>query len=337
MTKKKVAGRTPPFLGPDGRPLAHSVAEAQYLKLGGVDQWVMMRGANTDNNPILILLHGGPGISETTFWRYYNSFALEREFTVVYWDQRGSGKSYDPSIDKATMTVQQFLEDLDELVDTVCRRFDKKQVVIFGHSWGSVLGPLYCSRHPDKVRCYIGSGQLGDWAASEKETYQYVLEEAQQRYHRRALRELQKVGPPPHDFYGLFTQRTWLAQLGGDMSFWNGMKMVYMHFKVPEASLKELFSFRKVLGFSIDAMWGEVTKINLVKLVPELPMPTFFLLGRKDHCVSPDNSMEFIDSLKSPVKEVFWFEESHHMPFMDEPDEFNSIMTTVIRPSLKDD
>jgi pimeloyl-ACP methyl ester carboxylesterase len=335
MIKKKFTGTTPLFLGPDGRPLPHSVAEARYLNLGGVDQWVMMRGANTESNPILILLHGGPGISETTLWRYFNSLALEQVFTVVYWDQRGSGKSYDPTVNKETMTVQQFIQDLDELVDTVLHRFEKKQVVIFGHSWGSVLGSLYCSKFPKKVHCYIGCGQIGDWATSERETYQFVLEEAEQRFHRRALRELHKVGPPPHDCNGLCTQRKWLSELQGDMSIWAALRILYMHLKVSEASVTDLFRFWKVLRFSVDAMWSEVTKINLVKQVSQLDMPTYFLLGRMDHCVSTRNSMEFIDNLKAPRKEVYWFEESHHLPFLDEPDSFNLIMTTIIRPSLQ--
>jgi pimeloyl-ACP methyl ester carboxylesterase len=337
MTRKKLAGTTPLFLGPDGRPLPHSVAEAQYLNLGGVDQWVMTRGAKTQSNPILILLHGGPGISETIFWRYSNSLVLEQEFTVVYWDQRGSGKSYDPNPSKETMTVEQFIQDLDELVDTLLRRFDKQKVVIFGHSWGSVLGALYCSKFANKVQCYVGCAQIGDWAASEKETYQFVLEEMEQRFHRRALCELHQVGPPPHDWDGLYTQRKWLSELEGDMSRWNGLRILYMHLKVPEASLTELFRFWKVLHFSIDAMWSEVSTINLVKQVPQLEMPTYFLLGRLDHCISPQNSMEFVDTLKAPRKEVYWFEDSHHLPFMDEPDRFNSIMTSVIRPNLKSD
>jgi proline iminopeptidase len=104
-------------------------------------EWVMVRGSNVTVNPILVLLHGGPGMLEITFWRYYNSETLEKVFTVVYWDQRGSGKSFDPAelIDKSTMAVEQFILDLDELIDFVCARLKKKEVTIFGRCWGSVL------------------------------------------------------------------------------------------------------------------------------------------------------------------------------------------------------
>src|SRR5215831_20465923 len=107
--------RTPPFLDPRGKPMPGSVAEIEYLRIGGIDQWVMTRGENVANPP-LILLHGGPGISETGLFRYFNA-PLEKRFTVVYWDQRGAGKSFHPAIPKSSMTVGQLIADLDEVVD----------------------------------------------------------------------------------------------------------------------------------------------------------------------------------------------------------------------------
>jgi pimeloyl-ACP methyl ester carboxylesterase len=112
----KHPGKTRPFLGPDGRVIPNSIAEIRYLRLGGLSQWVMVRGESLANPP-LILLHGGPGFSEMRLFRRYNG-PLERSFTVVYWDQRGAGKSFNSNIPKSSMTVEQFIADLDELVDT---------------------------------------------------------------------------------------------------------------------------------------------------------------------------------------------------------------------------
>ena len=329
MTTKS-AGSTPPIPGTNG------VAEAQYLRLGGVDQWVLVRGADAASNPVLVLLHGGPGISETAYWRYCNSTALEGSYTVVYWDQRGAGKSYDPAnIPKETMTVERLLSDLDELVDFLCERFGKKSVTLFGHSWGSVLGPLYASRFPNKVQAYVGCGQLGDWAKSESATYDYALREAERRGCRRAATRLRQVGPPPHaDAKSLLVQRNLLAELDGDVSVRGILKQLRMFHSVPETSVFELFRVYKVVSFSLDAMWSEVTTLNLVESVPRLAMPAFFLLGRQDHCVLPEISAEFADSVESPSKRVVWFEESGHMPFMDEPGKFNEMMVNLVRPTL---
>ena len=137
----KHPGKTPPFRGPNGEPVRGSIAEISYLRIGGLDQWVMIRGESLANPP-LILLHGGPGFSETPLFRHFN-VALEKSFTVVYWDQRGAGKSFDRGIPRSSMTVEQFLADLDELVDAVGTRVGQNKVAIFGHSWGSALGVLY--------------------------------------------------------------------------------------------------------------------------------------------------------------------------------------------------
>ena len=150
-------GKTPPFRGPDGKIRSGSIAEIANRRLGGLDQWVMIRGESVANPP-LVLLHGGPGLSETGFFRYFNA-PLEQSFTVVYWDQRGAGKSFDRGIPRSSMTVERFIADLDELVDAVCERLGKRKVAIFGHSWGSALGVLYAACFPEKVVGYVGSGQ----------------------------------------------------------------------------------------------------------------------------------------------------------------------------------
>src|SRR5215212_10672656 len=136
----KHLGKTRPFRGPTGQIIPDSIAEVSYFRLGGLLQWVMIRGESL-TNPALILLHGGPGMSETPFFRHFNA-QLEKDFTVVYWDQRGSGKSFSRTIPRSSMTVEQFIADLDELVDAVCQRLDKSKVALFGHSWGSALGVL---------------------------------------------------------------------------------------------------------------------------------------------------------------------------------------------------
>ena len=206
-------GKTPPFRGPHGEVLSGSIAEIAYRRLGGLDQWVMIRGESVTNPP-LILLHGGPGLSETALFRYFNA-ALEKSFAVVYWDQRGAGKSFDRNVSRSSMTVEQFICDLDELVDAVCNRLGKTKVAIFGHSWGSALGVLYAARFPEKVGAYVGSGQIGDWAAGEAATYAFALAEAQRLGKHRAVKKLRAIGAPPHTAESLWTQRMWLSRLEG--------------------------------------------------------------------------------------------------------------------------
>jgi pimeloyl-ACP methyl ester carboxylesterase len=311
------------------RAEATGISEVQHLRLGGIDQWVMIRGEST-RNPPLIMLHGGPGFSETDMFRYFNA-ALERDFTVVYWDQRGAGKSFDPSIPRSSMTVERFLADLDELVDAVCRRLHASKVTIFGHSWGSALGVLYTARFPHKVAAYVGSGQVGDSKLGEALSYEYALATAQRRGHRKAVEALRRMGPPPHGRKDLMSERTWVQRLDGQLGPRALWKMGRMILGMPDSILalpKALRGFR----FTLDAMWDEVSALNLLELAPTLQVPAFFLLGRNDHWVPAAASMAYVDALTGPSKKVVWFERSGHEPFMDEPAAFNAAMRDLVRP-----
>jgi pimeloyl-ACP methyl ester carboxylesterase len=325
-------GTTPPFRGPRGEVVPGSIAEAAYLRLGGVDQWVLVRGESVAN-PLLVMLHGGPGLSETDLFRYYNA-PLERRFTVVYWDQRGAGRSFHRSLPRSSMTVGRFVSDLDELVDAVCARVGRAQVAIFGHSWGSAIGSIYAARFPGKVAAYIGSGQVGDAVAGEAASYAFTLAEAQRRGKRRLVETLRAIGPPPHSGEEVFTQRTTLTRLEGGMrpkALWK-MGRALLH--SPETSVLDLPRTMRGFRFSLDAMWQEASRLDLAALVPALQVPAFFFLGRHDHWVPAATSAAYIDALAAPSKRLVWFEESGHEPFVDEPAKFNALMIELVRPAL---
>ena len=326
-------GRTPAFRGPDGKPMSGSIAEVKWVKLAGLEQWVMIRGESI-TNPVLILLHGGPGMSETSLFRGFNS-ALERSYTVVYWDQRGAGKSFDPDTPRSSMTVEQFLADLDQLVDYVRKRVGKRKVTLLGHSWGSQLGCLYAARHPDKVAVYVGCAQIGDSRRSETVSYAIALDAARRAGNRKAEQELLAIGPPPHDGRSLWIERTWLNRLDGAMKPKALWKLARVLLADKEHSVFDAFTTFRALRWTIDAMWPEVTKLSLPELVPALQMPTFFMLGRKDHWVPSEVSLAYIDALIAPAKRVIWFDESGHEIFADEPDKFNETMLELVLPVAK--
>jgi pimeloyl-ACP methyl ester carboxylesterase len=323
-------GRTPPFRTAAGGIVPESVAEVGYCRLGGVDQWVMIRGQSLANPP-LIHLHGGPGFSETRLFRHFNS-DLEKRFTVVYWDQRGAGKSFDRTIPRSSMMVEQFIADLGELVDTVCARVGQEQVVVHGHSWGSALGVLYASRHPHRVAAYVGTGQIGDWSAAESASYALALDEAGRRNNHRALEGLRAIGPPPYPASSVFKERTWLQRLDGQLSPKALWKLGRIALGGAESSILDLPSQFRGFRFTMDAMWDEVSALNLLVSAPALQVPVFFFLGRRDHWVPPETSVAYFNALSAPSKELLWFDHSGHEPFADEPAKFNHAMTDMVRP-----
>jgi pimeloyl-ACP methyl ester carboxylesterase len=326
----KHRGKTRPFRGPNGETLPDSIAEIGYLHLGGIDQWVMIRGENVAN-PVLILLHGGPGFPEMRLFRHFNA-PLEKSFTVVYWEQRGTDKSFDRTIPASSMTVEQFIADLDELVDAVRKRLGKDRVTIYGHSWGSALGVLYTARYPQKVSAYVGTGQVGDWPASELLSYAFTLAEAERRQNSKALKQLRAIGAPPHTIRKMLVQRKWLTRFVGmvrGMSLWEFSRITLGG---PESSIVDLPNILRGTMFSTKTMWAEVSSLNLLKAVPALHVPVFFFLGRHDHVIVAETSVAYFDVLAAPSKKLIWFEESAHEPPAEEPSKFNQAMVELVRP-----
>jgi pimeloyl-ACP methyl ester carboxylesterase len=329
ITVKRI-GATPPFHGPNGDPVPGSIAEINYLRLGGLDQWVMIRG-ETVTNPILVLLHGGPGFPEMRLFRHFNA-SLEKSFTIVYWDQRGTNRSFDRNIPRASMTLEQFIADLDELIDTLRTRFAKDKVVIYGHSWGSALGVCYASRFPEKVAAYAGAGQVGNWPASERASYAFALGEATRRHHHKALKELRAIGPPPYAARAKMVQGKWLGRFLGfvrGMPLWKFVRIVLGG---PEASILDVLNIMRGMQFSQDTMWADVSVLDLTTAVPTLRVPVFFFLGRYDHVIAADTSADYFQVLTAPAKRLVWFEESAHEPPFEEPAKFNRAMVELVRP-----
>ena len=322
-------GRTRQFRGANRKVVPGSIAEVKYLRIGGVDQWLMIRGRSRANPP-LILLYGGPGMPETGFFRLFNA-VLEDVFTVVYWEQRGSGRSFARSIPRSSMTVERFVADLDELVEAVRGRLGSEKVTILGHSWGSVLGAMYSQRFSEKVAAYVGVAQIGDWPAAESGSYAFALSKAQRLRDRKAIRKLQAIGPPPYDWRSVFTERTLVQRLDGQLNartLWTMAQIL----RATEVSILDVPNIVRGFRFTFEAMWPETSVLNLVELVPALQMPVFFFLARNDHFVPAETSVAYYDALTAPSKRLVWFEESGHELFADEPAKFNASMVKLVRP-----
>ncbi|HSU82466.1 MAG TPA: alpha/beta hydrolase, partial [Thermoanaerobaculia bacterium] len=149
---------------------------------------------------------------------------------------------------------------------------------------------------------------------------------------RKALEELRAIGPPPYSAKSLWTQRIWLNRFEGHLNTKTLWDLGRILLEGPEISIADLPNLIRGFRFSLDAMWDEVSRINLMELVPALRMPVFFLLGRHDHWVSPETSVAYFNALTAPSKRLVWFEESGHEPFVDEPAKFNASMEELVRP-----
>jgi proline iminopeptidase len=326
---------TEPFTDAEGRIISGSIATMETLTIGGIPQHVWFRGVSRANPP-LILLHGGPGASESALFRHFNS-ALEQHFLVVYWEQRGAGRSYHADIPTESMNIDQFVTDLDELVELVKHRFEQDKVVLLGHSWGTAIGTLYTARHPEKVAAYVGVAQIADMPHRDRLSYQFALAEARRRDNAGAVSELEKIGPPPYaSLDDRLTVGDWVERFGGmfhaDLS--TG-KLIWAALGGDEANLIDLVKFGQGNRFSLELLDGEISRLDLTQRYRSFAVPMFFLLGRYDHHVSAMLAAQYFETITAPCKRLVWFEQSAHNPPFEEPDKFNQVLIEQVLPLIQ--
>jgi proline iminopeptidase len=325
---------TAPFQDADGHVIPESIATMEDVPIGGISQRLWFRGLNK-SNPALILLHGGPGASEAALFRHYNA-ELERHFLVVYWEQRGSGRSYHGGIPPESMTIDRFVRDLDEVVELVRRRFHKRKVVLLGHSWGTVLGAIYSYEHPDKVAVYVGVAQISDRRRESEVSCQFALSQAKQRANRGAIEELRDICPEPHSVDERLRLGEWVEQFGG--MFHGNLstgKLIWAALTTDEAGLVDLVKFGQGNRFSLEQLEGETSVLNLKASYRSFHVPIFFILGRYDWHVPAVVGKEYFDAIEAPCKRLVWFDGSAHNPPFEEPEKFNHLLIEQVLPLAK--
>lgn len=321
---------TPAFVDSQGDVVPESVAEERRVELGGVEQYVLVRGRDR-GAPLLVYVHGGPGGSETAFLRAFNS-ELEDAFVAVYWDQRGAGKSFDSGLDPGSLNIDRMSADLGELVDLLLKEFAQERVLLVAHSWGTILGLEYVAMRPETVAAYISISQIVDWPESDAEAYAWALRAARAAGDAEALAELEALGPPPYSIDALFTQRKLLNALGGvffePQSNW---QLLSKALGTPETAWPDFISFVRGDVFSMEALWPELQRYDARERHARLEVPTFFFVGRHDRVISPRLSAAYLEALGAPDKEIVWFERSAHMLPFEEPERFGDEVRRVAR------
>jgi pimeloyl-ACP methyl ester carboxylesterase len=311
---------TPSFRDAEGRMLPGSIAALEKVELGGVEQWILVRGRSR-GNPLLLFLHGGPGMP-AMYLAHACQRELENSFTVVHWDRRGAGKSYSKKIPAESLAVSRQLADAVELVNLLRDRYGKPRVYLLGHSWGSLLGLIAASRHPELFHAYVGIGQVVDDGEARRLQLEFVTREARARRDRKALEEILR-GPRSLENY-LFRYG---AELTGATSWW---PLLRIGLRAPEYSFWDSMKVPRGVSFSHahtrdDVLFDRPPR----EAIRRLELPVWFFAGRRDYTTPSELVARYIDDLEAPRKELVWFERSAHFPFLEEPARFTAEMRRV--------
>jgi pimeloyl-ACP methyl ester carboxylesterase len=171
------------------------IDEEVFATIGGVEQWISIRGQNRDN-PVILLVHGGPGFATSFVGRDF-LFAWTRDFTLVRWDQRGAGRTYGRSGPLGPgITIDRMAQDGVQVAEFLRSKLHKPKIVLVGLSWGSILGVKMAKARPDLFYAYVGTGQAVNQYKYKKIAYDQILAEAHRRNDRKAIRQLEENCPP---------------------------------------------------------------------------------------------------------------------------------------------
>lgn len=300
------------------------IEETLILTLGGTRQVVNIRGSDRAN-PILVYIHGGPGSVEMPMaWSFQHPW--EDFFTVVQWDQRGAGRSYplnDPAVIAPTLKLERYRDDAIDLIEQLRARLGQKKVFVLGHSFGSAVGLALAQKRPDLLYAYIGMGQLIDFRQNERVGMQRTLEIARQRGDTEAERVISALRPYPDA--GPFTidqadsWRKWANRYGSLAGLRPNADFYFDSTKLsPLYTPADRASWAEGSTFTVKTLWPRLADVTFTP-VRRLKVPVVFLLGRHDNTTPSIIAADWLGRLSAPMRRLCWFENSGHLPMIEEP------------------
>jgi len=307
-------GRTPTIHRPN------SIASLERIRIGHVDQYILIRG-NDSSFPVLLFLHGGPGMP-AMYLAHAFQHELEKEFVVVQWDRRAAGKSYREDI-SGTLTTEQLVSDTVELTNVFRARFHQDKIYLVGHSWGTYLGMLVIARHPELYRAYVGIGQLARSSPIAEIQDEYIRQSAQRMGDQYAIKELEEKGAS--------VREALLFKFGGEIhnakSF---MPLLLTGLAAPEYSLRDARNIPKGVSlYSRNFVYNSISG-ELMDVITQVDIPVYFFTGRYDYTDPFTLTEQYFSTITAPEKHIVWFEESAHFAFYEEPAAFARQMQRVL-------
>ena len=315
----------------------YAVDVCEYVEINDDRQNIRIRAAK-EGLPVILFLHGGPGVCDRHNILGMHSDLAEK-YTIVCWDQRGSGKSYRPSVRDEKLSVRTYVEDTEFMLEYLAGRFGVRKVGLVGHSWGSAVGLISASERPDLVSAYVGEGQFLDGDRNEAESYAFCLKEAEKRGDRKALEAL-SGGAPVDGIYpnrkAMMTQRDCLSRYGGAVygdkqGLVKGLLMPLL--RTNEYTLGDIVKYARGATYLTDVLWEDIVGLRLSG-IHKLDVPVTITQGRHDFNTPSVIAKEWFDVLEAPYKKWVWFENSAHSPDVEEPEKWSAAIDEAMSAGI---
>ncbi len=308
------------------------ISESSYLTIGGIEQWVTIQGHDRDN-PVLLFLHGGPG-DVTSSWSFALFSPWEKRFTVVQWDERGSGRTLgkNGAAIASTVTVDRMVQDGIELAEYLRKHLHKEKIIVVAHSFGSILGVRMVRTKPELFYAYVGTGQVSDFPVKNyTATFDALLKKAKALGDQRAIEELSRLGPPPYESgQGYRVQWKWANTFEGATGFLSatlGLMLV-----APGYSVLDLDANEEGQMVSAERLVPQTQSIGPAELGLEFAIPMFVFQGEEDFTTSTALAQHYVESIKAPSKEFVPIKGGGHFAVFMRSDQFLQELITRVRP-----
>jgi pimeloyl-ACP methyl ester carboxylesterase len=326
-------GTPKPFLDKNGKRLGGSISEKIFVNINGVKQGMFIK-SKVATNPVLLYLHGG--MPEYFLTRKYPT-GLEEFFTVVWWEQRGSGISYHADIPPETMTLEQMISDTKEVTNYLRKRFGQEKIFLMGHSGGTFIGIQVAAQAPELYYAYIGVAQMSYQLKSERLAYEYMLDQFKKTGNTKMIRKLEAApvsltGGTPQSYLGLRDHAMHSLGIGTT----HDMRSVITGIFLPSLTSREYTFAEKVNMWrsksrsGVSPLWEKMLTTDLSEQVTRFEIPVYFFHGIYDYTVSYTLAKDYFEKLQAPVKGFYTFKQSAHSPIFEEPEKMRLIIQSDI-------
>jgi pimeloyl-ACP methyl ester carboxylesterase len=316
-------GYPDPLRNTAGEVIPGSISERVTVQIGGIPQSMIIQSVDPAN-PVLLFLHGGPGMTEFFMEQDYPT-GLERHFTMVWWEQRGAGMSFSTDILPETMTMDQMIADTVEVADYLRDRFGQDRIVLLGHSWGSYLGIQVAAKAPDRFLAYVGMAQIVHQLRSEVMAHDFLLGVYRERGDAGMVRKLEAA--PVSMEAGL--SPAWMrlrdaamhqAGVGHTRDIDSVVTGIFLPvWSVRAYTIGDKINVWRGKLWSRPFFWEDLLRDDLSARLTEFDLPVYFFVGRYDYTANKDLSRAYFDKITAPVKGFYLFENSAHSPLFEEP------------------
>jgi pimeloyl-ACP methyl ester carboxylesterase len=312
---------------------AHGIAEERFVKIGGIDQWIGIRGED-QNNPVILVVHGGPGSSGSIFTQHIRSW--EREFTVVQWDQRGSGKTFGRTGRKGSgeIDMEQLTGDGIEVAEYLCSRLRKARIFLLANSFGTTFGMDIARRRPDLLHAYVGADQNVGMVRKRDEIHLEVMDRLRTAGLVKGVRALDRIGPDPKQWTpDDFTAVARWTMKSDPHGFKQTMKFLMNSiWYAPGWKLSDIRSFVSGMKFSLERLLPEASRYDAWRQGVRFEVPIFIFQGENDVLLPPELAGAYFHDLEAPIKRMTLISEVGHFAAFQRPEQVLNELLTHVRP-----